>query len=1477
MRLRLNTTLRAALIAAFAAVGSSAYADGETEFTTTNAPGTKTNNNFNGPGFVLTLSGSRLSTTSSPADSPISWCDEVNLVSITTNLRNSAGTGVNTGLALTDSTGKVLALSTDSYNTLNTSVTYHFADDTKVSTDSSLYFLYYKTDNDKIKVGYTFTSGDAWSAGAGTGGVRTYSDTTDSITCVFLESIPSTPQTDATKAVHAPYVSIVTTGIPVEPKEYIWVGTGSPALWDTEAMNWTVGGEASQFASAGNSIVNFNAEEGVKDVTVKGDIKAGQVNVNDDYTFTIGEEDSLTARRLAVAGDGSLALAGVGTMTVINGVTVETGGSLSVGANSTLKLGFATAGELLKTITGEGNISLATNVSIAGGTQAAPTTSKATGKLIVEEGKKLTIGSGKGTYVNLTSFSGIELGMNANLETNVATTALRNLTVGEGSHTIHLSDTADYNKVALDLQGTTTLNGDLKLTSGWKYNVNIAALVGTGGLELTGGSESHKVVIGDAAIKTINVGDNMTEVQLNGTVSLTDNLTLKRGTTKVTGTTSVGGELDLSKGGDSNATLTITEGATVNVASTFWGHSGSHLNIEKGGALNLNSDKLGLVGLEGGGSVTSPSNKDYSVGNAAFTLSGVAVTAKNNMTIGNLLTNSSIDAGAHTVSLTNAENMLTGGSVAEGGSLSIAGGALVGSSIENAGNVTLTGEIEIGMMDYKDASAYSGAANAGNGFAKAAYEYSLVTDATKLNMQGATITYFEMDVTDSVKDGKYVASYAETDYSTFYVNKLSETVTKAKSGPETLEAIVVAADGTLEVDQDIDLSLVDSTSTGTLDIAADKTVTAGDATTSTKLAGGGTIVLKSGATNLAGATMTEDWAGTAKVTGTINNIDLNNYGQEGSKVEMNGVSGYFLQAANKEFTPQLVLNGDGLTLTDGFSTLPDKKTYTGFVFDGGVSGEGDMTFNKSSGNVTQHLYFTGDVSDWLGSLSVVKGFTVYAQYSGEEQTVNSAIHRTVGTLNVEVGTGSDADVVTFNRDITADSFTVMQGATANVYDNLTATTIAVNAGGTMNMDGGTLSTAITNNDGTVSLSGITLGNGFEEIGGEDTYVAVDGTTTVTDEDNYYLGNARGYVTVVTGSGEVSGSGITWNDGTFDLQDDGTITTTAARTNFDTFYINKGSENISAIAAHDTTAINIVQGTLVVDEEPSDIAITVSEFGTITGDYADATQVGIASKASAQFTKDVETSGVKFTPTDETDTVMVYNGGDQSAAYSTDNRNMSVSAKSLIMTDQSQDATVSNAVYVDEIVNTTTHALTLDNVEDTLVLVNMEITNSTVQVYTNLAKDTEATVAIAGILQGGGATLKADLTLYGGSTLDVDGGHVAGGTMNALTLGSTLTIDLSQGGLVNLDQDTINALAGLSEGQYLDLIVAADQTKLNYGGSYEGVSYDTLFSATGLTGPYTVYANEGSFGLVKGSQVPEPTTGTLSLLALAALAARRRRK
>ncbi|MDO4817488.1 MAG: PEP-CTERM sorting domain-containing protein, partial [Akkermansia sp.] len=88
------------------------------------------------------------------------------------------------------------------------------------------------------------------------------------------------------------------------------------------------------------------------------------------------------------------------------------------------------------------------------------------------------------------------------------------------------------------------------------------------------------------------------------------------------------------------------------------------------------------------------------------------------------------------------------------------------------------------------------------------------------------------------------------------------------------------------------------------------------------------------------------------------------------------------------------------------------------------------------------------------------------------------------------------------------------------------------------------------------------------------------------------------------------------------------------------------------------------------------------------------------------------------------------------------------------------------------------------------------------------------------------------------------------------------------------------------GEFFWLIDAAEGRELVYEGpTGDDAWYDSVFSRTAADGDYKlkgdfniVFDDElDSFGLKKFSSVPEPTTGTLSLLALAALAARRRRK
>ena len=185
-------------------------------------------------------------------------------------------------------------------------------------------------------------------------------------------------------------------------------------------------------------------------------------------------------------------------------------------------------------------------------------------------------------------------------------------------------------------------------------------------------------------------------------------------------------------------------------------------------------------------------------------------------------------------------------------------------------------------------------------------------------------------------------------------------------------------------------------------------------------------------------------------------------------------------------------------------------------------------------------------------------------------------------------------------------------------------------------------------------------------------------------------------------------------------------------------------------------------------------------------------------------------------------------------------------------------------------------LVVDASSDPLVLLNesaeLEVAIMTidsgyhVDFYTGNPQ-VEGTVTITESLTAGGAELYANLILDG-ATLNVNGGGD-----NALTLGSQFGI--AEGTLVTLDANTLTALDALSLDESLTLIKNVDT--LTYDKVYDGMWFGQLFERPDtLVGDFKVVADGDSFGLVKVSNVPEPTTGTLSLLALCALAARRRK-
>ena len=830
-----------------------------------------------------------------------------------------------------------------------------------------------------------------------------------------------------------------------------------------------------------------------------------------------------------------------------------------------------------------------------------------------------------------------------------------------------------------------------------------------------------------------------------------------------------------------------------------------------------------------------------------------------------------------------------------------------------SGTLTMSGVYDVDAFEYEGARTIEGGEHENNGFATEKGSLTVVNKADDTTLvAGDAIVMRGGHEFSLAADG--TAALNSTNYATFYITNQSETVTKAKSKEEdthvTLASIHVSNGAALDVDQNINLSLVTAEAGGKLNILSGQTVSVGDATTVATIAGEGTYALKGGSKTMTGTLAEgEDWKGTVLLSGVSgtagNDLNLNTYGHAGSKVELDGFTGYFLKA-QVEFAPELVLGEGGLTLNNGYSTLDsgNPKPPTKYTFAGGVSGEGSMTFSKTGNAVTQHLYFTGDVASWTGSLNVTGGFDVFAQYSGENKMVNSLISRTGGDLHVEVGTGDDASVVTFTQGIAASDLSVLAGATAEFQGNVDAGAITVGDGAFATFNDLHITQAITST-GTVTFNkdySLEV-NGFQVQGGAEGYFDVNGEFTTGG--NGYKGQQESYLTIVDGGTVIGEMTVTQEGDNYSLSGSGNAMKDDGWVRYDTYYLNDGVLSASALK-DETSSVELTgDAVLTVDRDLASVVATggtiniagghaiesISADGTeIQGDVAPAA-VQIVENSTANF-KDglAQDNGLHFAAEDG---VEVFNMGDE-AAYTSGNAFMVVTADTLTF-DGGEDVTVGNAVNVTSIVNQSAENATLscasvismpDSAVDILALEgNIEIDSSSLHVddlqinsqrevaVNDLSAGAEGMMTVHGVLTAGeDSVLLANLTLADGSTLNLNG---AGD--NALTLGSQFGIE--EGALVTLDDVTIQTLEGLRIGDSLDLIKAlSPDDQLTYlDEAYDGMWFDALFErVTGVKGDYLVYATGESFGLTKVSNVPEPTTGTLSLLALAALAARRRR-
>lgn len=197
------------LLASFmtAAIAGAADTEQTLTFTTVNSTSnTVTNAWHNGITLNLNpeLENSRLSTSTETPGYTLSGFSTVELLSITTNIRSiQSQSGI--VLALTDSAGKVLSLSTNIVTGIGDQ-TWTFSN-TSISTTEQLYFVFTSSTNENVVSGYTLTTNDMVMCGSSI--MSNYSNTTGVSSLSYLGSNTEHSMTPGS-ANFAPRVTLVT-------------------------------------------------------------------------------------------------------------------------------------------------------------------------------------------------------------------------------------------------------------------------------------------------------------------------------------------------------------------------------------------------------------------------------------------------------------------------------------------------------------------------------------------------------------------------------------------------------------------------------------------------------------------------------------------------------------------------------------------------------------------------------------------------------------------------------------------------------------------------------------------------------------------------------------------------------------------------------------------------------------------------------------------------------------------------------------------------------------------------------------------------------------------------------------------------------------------------------------------------------------------------------------------------------------------
>ena len=412
-----------------------------------------------------------------------------------------------------------------------------------------------------------------------------------------------------------------------------------------------------------------------------------------------------------------------------------------------------TAAQILTGTTGEGDITVSTDVELTPGNST-----QAIGNLTVQNAKITLDTTGKHDEIKLeetsmASFSSVTLD-NATIEYVGASTSLNNVTVTANGASLKFRDMADANSV-YSLEGTTTLNGNLTVgrmdgNQAWKYTLNIEALTGTGDLSFTSAHETGKL-----------------------------NISSMLGYT---------GAITVTKGEDGAATLNATTGGAVNLKGiTLSGGATGWIKIFN--TITDYTSSLGAVSLSGGSelsvwNISDDANKKPGTTNIS------SLTVSGNATLGIYRAGSSFQGTVNIESLT---------SVEENASLTIKNGAQANA----VSAFNLNGGTFVGVLNLE--------ADSSKGGYETAQTRELHVNLNSKELAKDAVINFKDSSTDTAVDAtsNYITLGVGVDGAK--VAGLTGTTTnaatvKATEGTKSLE-IIAAADKTYETNAKVESSV----------------------------------------------------------------------------------------------------------------------------------------------------------------------------------------------------------------------------------------------------------------------------------------------------------------------------------------------------------------------------------------------------------------------------------------------------------------------------------------------------------------------------------------------------------------------------------------------------------------------------------------------------------------------------------------------